>query len=642
MTGPVKEIEYDALGRKADEATTTTSGKILRTKYKYNIMGAIKELDATLFSEELYYEDSAPMRHLPAYNGNVSAMTWRAADDILLQRGYAYYYDGADRLTEAAYFENGNRTEKYGTAYEYDSGGNITRISRDGYAGNGKFETVDELGMEHDGNRLARVIDFGVDSKVNGAFQFRQQNGITEPYAYDANGNLTKDMYKGIDHISYNVMNMPEKLDFKTGESIAYIYDADGNKLGSMYIFDAQILGNTVLPSGIDIGNSGVTHPKGIGTASEEVSTQRATLRMSSRLSFAGNCIYDNGLLSKVMFDGGYVEIACPKGPLQERHYITDSQGNVRVVADEEGKAVQVNHYYPYGGLFAESTELNGQRYRFSGKELDRMCGLDWYFYGARWYDAAIGRWNTKDPLEEKYPWISPYAFCNNNPVKYIDPDGRLIVGARKSDAIKAVADLKHIFSDEKFKNFRVLIKNDGRTISKISNEAIALALNGINLTEDQNVLLEITINTINSNEVHNVKYLTQNSFLPNAIASEIYSASKGDFRNMLDNIIRKQGTIPSIYLNAMKAITIMTKVGTYSAIYLNNLSPIDRAIIFGHEIMGHGRSLVLGRTNYQDQDAIQFENLLNRILHTDHFNNGKNHGQGKIIPNAGDLPEYR
>lgn len=57
---------------------------------------------------------------------------------------------------------------------------------------------------------------------------------------------------------------------------------------------------------------------------------------------------------------------------------------------------------------------------------------------------------------------------------------------------------------------------------------------------------------------------------------------------------------------------------------------------------MGHERSLVLGRTDYQDQDAIQFENLLNRILHTDHFNNGKNHGQGKIIPNAGDLPEYR
>lgn len=41
-------------------------------------------------------------------------------------------------------------------------------------------------------------------------------------------------------------------------------------------------------------------------------------------------------------------------------------------------------------------------------------------------------------------------------------------------------------------------------------------------------------------------------------------------------------------------------------------------------------------------QDAIQYDNLLNRILHTDHFNNGKNHGQGKIIPNAGDLPEYR
>ncbi len=61
----------------------------------------------------------------------------------------------------------------------------------------------------------------------------------------------------------------------------------------------------------------------------------------------------------------------------------------------------------------------------YNGKELDRMHGLDWYDYGARHYDASIGRWMCVDPLAEKYYPISPYAYCNNNPVMLIDSDGQ-------------------------------------------------------------------------------------------------------------------------------------------------------------------------------------------------------------------------
>ncbi|MDI9604174.1 MAG: RHS repeat-associated core domain-containing protein, partial [Bacteroidota bacterium] len=66
--------------------------------------------------------------------------------------------------------------------------------------------------------------------------------------------------------------------------------------------------------------------------------------------------------------------------------------------------------------------------YRYNGKELDRQLNLDLYDYGARHYDAALGRWLTVDPLAEKYPNISPYAYCGNNPVNRIDPDGRMPV----------------------------------------------------------------------------------------------------------------------------------------------------------------------------------------------------------------------
>ncbi len=65
--------------------------------------------------------------------------------------------------------------------------------------------------------------------------------------------------------------------------------------------------------------------------------------------------------------------------------------------------------------------------YLYNTKELNKDFGLDWYDYGARWYDAAIGRWGAVDPLAEIYVSISPYVYVVNNPTKYIDLDGRLI-----------------------------------------------------------------------------------------------------------------------------------------------------------------------------------------------------------------------
>ncbi|MBQ7484755.1 MAG: RHS repeat-associated core domain-containing protein [Bacteroidaceae bacterium] len=101
---------------------------------------------------------------------------------------------------------------------------------------------------------------------------------------------------------------------------------------------------------------------------------------------------------------------------------------NNRAVINEFGVVRQVTNYYPFGGVFSTTAYNHGddlQPYKYNGKELDRTHGLDWYDYGARNYDATLCQFTTIDPLCEKYYHISPYAYCANNPVLLIDPDGR-------------------------------------------------------------------------------------------------------------------------------------------------------------------------------------------------------------------------
>jgi RHS repeat-associated protein len=92
--------------------------------------------------------------------------------------------------------------------------------------------------------------------------------------------------------------------------------------------------------------------------------------------------------------------------------------------ADKNGNIVQNNHYYPFGLTMGISTGQGVQPYKYTGKELDMEHGLMQYDYEARQYDPAIGRFTTMDPLAEKYYSISPYAYCGNNPIRYIDPTG--------------------------------------------------------------------------------------------------------------------------------------------------------------------------------------------------------------------------
>ena len=212
-----------------------------------------------------------------------------------------------------------------------------------------------------------------------GAFHFNDGADSDLEYAYDQNGNMTKDLNKDITEIKYNLMNLPAKITYSDGKSLSFTYSANGERL--------SVTHNMVYTGDFN--------------------------------AYFGHFIYRNGSLNRVLVDGGYTSGS------QYHFYLTDHFVNNRVVVNASGTVEQVNHYYPYGGLTGESTGGSVQPYKYNGKELERMNGLDLYDYGARWMDGALGRFTTMDPLCEKYYDVSPYAYCAGNPINKIDPDGR-------------------------------------------------------------------------------------------------------------------------------------------------------------------------------------------------------------------------
>ncbi|MEL5896078.1 DUF6443 domain-containing protein [Bacteroides sp. GD17] len=373
------DCDYDKFGRLYTKSLHGSATNKLT--YAYNLRSWLTGITATRFTQNLYYNTGVGTAK---YNGNISSTTWKAGNETTL-RGYKFTYDGLSRLLNATYGEtasistNANRFSENVTAY--DKNGNITKLQRYGQTGASAFGLIDDLTYTLSGNQLNRVDDAVTATAYNSGFEFKDKVKQAGEYAYDANGNLTKDLNKGITGIQYNVLNLPSVVTFGDG-SITYTYAADGTKLRTVH-----------------------------RTGSTSITTD-----------YCGNVIYENGTAKQLLTEEGYVSLSDNK----YHYYLKDHQGNNRVVINSAGTPEETNHYYPFGGVFANAG--NAQPYKYNGKELDAKKGLNWYDYGARHYDAAVGRFMTVDPLAEKYYPTSPYTYCANNPVRFIDTDGKKIV----------------------------------------------------------------------------------------------------------------------------------------------------------------------------------------------------------------------
>ena len=370
------DYAYDNLGRLQSKSLHGSATNKLT--YAYNVRSWLTGISGSKFTQNLYYNTG---NGTAKYNGSISSMTWKAGNESTI-RGYKFTYDGLSRLMNATYGEtagiNANTDRFSENVTAYDKNGNIKTLQRYGQTAASGYGLIDNLTFTLAGNLLNRVDDAAAASAYGGGFEFKDGVKQANEYTYDSNGNLTKDLNKGISTITYNVLNLPNMVTFSDGSTIAYTYGADGTKLKTV-------------------------HKTGSTTTTTD---------------YCGNVVYENGVQKLLLTDEGYVTLSDSK----YHYYLKDHQGNNRVVINQSGTVEETNHYYPFGGVFASSG--NVQPYKYNGKELDAKKGVNWYDYGARHYDAVLGRFTTNDRFAEKYYSMSPYQYGANSPVGNIDVNG--------------------------------------------------------------------------------------------------------------------------------------------------------------------------------------------------------------------------
>lgn len=450
-TTRVMTYSYDQLGRLASVSRPSSS-----VSYAYELHGWLKKITTNSFKEDLFYAD-CPVTVYNCYNGNIGTMRW-SNNNYGQQRGYKFVYDSANRLTVASYGERtglDNHTNRYDEVMEYDANGNITRLQRYGLKQDGKYGKRDNLRLSYNGNQLSAVEEDAADYDYAGSFEYKAAN--SSQYMYNENGSLVADKSRKIAYITYDYNNNPMQIYFTDGSVTKYVYSAAGQKLRAVHY--------TAKPN--------ISRTWGVKPA--DLTLAQILLADSTDYLMGGSLTMKNGRIDKYLFEGGYAQASVASSTTDNfafYYYNQDHLGNNREVVSNSGIVQQVTNYYPFGAPYSDNTAVKNasfQQYKYNDKELDRMHGLNTYDYGARQYDPVLARWDRVDPLAEKYYSVSPYAYCANNPVRFVDSDGREV------GQLEEIAFLcRHPFAAS-----RIGTVTTGRGVINISTNAVRFATRG-------------------------------------------------------------------------------------------------------------------------------------------------------------------
>ena len=242
----IDSLQYNELGQVQKKIIGNGLDNLNNT---YNIRGWLTGINksyvgggtANYFGLELAYDQTTSVTGnsytTSLFNGNITGMTWKTKGDTT-KRKYNFTYDTANRLTGAAFIQYDGTGWSNGVvdytvnSLSYDANGNIMTMNQRGLKLNSS-SVIDSLayGYFTTSNRLSQVKDRANDTtSLLGDFHYKGTQADTA-YRYDGNGNLVKDLNKGIDTIYYNYLNLPQQVHMIGKGNILYTYDASGNKI---------------------------------------------------------------------------------------------------------------------------------------------------------------------------------------------------------------------------------------------------------------------------------------------------------------------------------------------------------------------------------------------------------------------------
>ena len=274
---------------------------------------------------------------------------------------------------------------------------------------------------------LTDLVSYVYDPAGRVAADIRE-DGVTE-YSYDSRGNILSAV-SGDESAVYDYAgDILTSVTMPSGQSCTFSHDAlarmtyDG-QTGQAITYNSLDLVGNISRNGTTLAN--------YSYLSDGTKT-RALKANGSGLLYRGPFVYRRGsdgslTFESASFSGGRLTSS---GALL---YVTDYLGSVRAVVNGSNGAIYKASDYSTFGSESEVESIQTASFSpvitlrdaYTGKEAQTPDFTTGYTdFGARQYSPTLRRWMTPDPLSEKYYGVSPYAFCNNNPVNFVDPDGR-------------------------------------------------------------------------------------------------------------------------------------------------------------------------------------------------------------------------
>ena len=423
---------YDALDRLTSttmpERGTATSPMTATSRYAYDHLGNVRVKKVTIDGltgdktveyahdlagrvTRLIYPDGAQARYTydgagrlsrvwDAQGNTLAAFTRTAAgniathvvgDDVVTG---AYTYNPREWVTRIDYAGTFNST------LTYDNAGNVTRqVYRHGTAAS---KTAD-----YAYDNLYRITDFDLTG------------GVSEDFTYDRSGNI-KTVASGGSTLTYRYTpdSTPNRLNSTTGSGgQTYTYNPNGWMTGN----GADTLSYDYRGLTTGYGSARYLMDPDRRRVKKTVGTSTTFYLRGANGSVLAEYDRNQALTARYVYAGAR-RVARLAGS-GASYYLADHLGSTRSLVDGSGTVTAAYDYRPYGKVLATSG-TDATRFRFTGHERDDESGLDYMLERSYAYDT--GRFLRPDPMQDEYPGLSPYAYANNNPLKYVDPDGRI------------------------------------------------------------------------------------------------------------------------------------------------------------------------------------------------------------------------